>query len=221
MCGFMSLLDLDGNTIEIHPNYIWGLNFAIRRRALFDLGGFHPDCVPDALQHFQGDGETGLTMKAFAQGYKAVFTPGATVYHFVSASRMTPEYFERRAYFQGVCDSYSRIRREGRVTKVLWHLVITSQFRRARELAGAARAKRLYVREFRRIATATQRETSRVNDMQVVAIQQRIQRAYKAGFEFHRDAVSRNPELLAWVLRAHYWDYHLPRFKDQSKLVVS
>src|SRR5258707_8178805 len=159
MCGFLSLLYLGSNTIQIHPNYISALNFSIRRRALFDLVVFHPDCIPDALQHFQGDGETGLTMKAFAQGYKALFTPQATVYHFMSASRMTPEYFERRAYYQGVCDSYSRIRREGRVTKVQWHLVITSQFRRARELAGAAvrRAKRPHVR---RKAATTQREVS-------------------------------------------------------------
>jgi hypothetical protein len=215
MCGFLSLLDLGGNTIEIHPNYIWGLNFAIRRRALFDLGGFHPDCIPDALQHFQGDGETGLTMKAFAQRCKAVFTPGATVYHFISESRMTPEYFEGRAYYQGVCDSYSRIRREGRVTKVPWHLLIASQFWRVRELVGAA-----VRREFRRIPAATQRESSPISDTQVAAIQQRIQRAYKAGFEFHRDAVSQNPELLAWVLRSDYWDYHLPLFKDQSKEVA-
>jgi len=223
MCGFLSLLDLGGDTIDIHPNYVLGLNFAIRRRALFDLGGFHPDCIPDALQHFQGDGETGLTMKAFAQGYKAVFTPGATVYHFISASRMTPEYFEWRAYYQGVCDSYSRIRREGGVTKVQWHLVITSQFRRARELAGAAvrRAKRPHVSEFRRIAAATQTKSNPVSDTQVVAIRQRVQRAYKAGFEFHRDAVSRNHELLAWVLRSDYWDYHLPLTKDQSKEVAS
>jgi hypothetical protein len=75
MCGFLSLLDLGGDAIEIHPNYIWGLNFAIQRRALFDLGGFHPDCIPDALRHFQGNGETGLTM-VLAQGYKAVFKPG-------------------------------------------------------------------------------------------------------------------------------------------------
>src|SRR5262249_61868951 len=94
---------------------------------------------------------------------------------------------------------------------------------RARELAGAAvrRAKRLYVRGFRRIAAATQREISPVNNTQVVAIQRRIQRAYNAGYEFHRNAVSRNPELLAWVLRLDYWDYHLPLFKDQSKQVVS
>jgi glycosyltransferase involved in cell wall biosynthesis len=223
MCGFLSLLDLGGNAIEIHPNYIWGLNFAIRRRALFDLGGFHPDCIPDALQCFQGDGETGLTMKAFAQGYKAVFTPGATVYHFIPTSRMTTEYFERRAYYQGICDSYSMVRRDGRVTKVQWHLGIASQFRRTRELAGAAlrQTKRLYVGEFRRMVAITQREISPVNDTRSVAIQQRIQRAYEAGFDFHRDAVSRNPELLAWVLRSDYWDYHLPLFKDQSKQIVS
>src|SRR5262249_15823903 len=184
-----SLLELGGNTIEIHPNYIWGLNFAIRRRALFDLGGFHPDCVPDALQHFQGDGETGLTMKALAQGYKAVFTPGAMVYHFISPSRMTPEYFERRAYFQGVCDSYSRIRREGRATKVQRLSLGTSLFRNARQLVAAAvrRAKRLYSREFRKTPAPTQR-ISPVIDAQVLAIQQRVQRAYEAGIESHRDA---------------------------------
>jgi len=37
----------------------------------------------------------------------------------------------------------------------------------------------------------------------------------------HRDAVSWNPELLAWVLRSDYWDYHLPLFKDQSNLASS
>jgi glycosyltransferase involved in cell wall biosynthesis len=222
MCGFLSLLDLGGNTIEIHPNYILGLNFAIRRRALFDLGGFHPDCIPDALQHFQGDGETGLTMKAFAQGYKAVFTPGATVYHFISASRITPEYFERRAYYQGVCDSYSRIRREGRVTKVQRLPLGISLFRNARRLVGAAvrRAKRLYSREFRKTPAATQREISPVTDAQVLAIQQRVQRAYEAGIEFHRDAVSRSSELLTWVRRPDYWDYRLPLLNDQSSTKV-
>ena len=221
MCGFLSLLDLGGNAIEIHPNYIWGLNFAIRRRALFNLGGFHPDCIPDALQRFQGDGETGLTMKAFAQGYKAVFTPGATVYHFIPASRMTPEYFERRAYYQGICDSYSIIRRDGRVAKAQWHLAVASQFRRTRELAMAAvrQAKRLDVGKFGRMAAITQGVISSVNGTRSVAIQQRIQRAYKAGFDFHRDAVSRNPELLAWVLRSDYWDYQLPLVKDRSKQV--
>jgi len=169
----------------MHPNYIWGLDFAIRRRALFDLGGFHPDCISDALQHFQGDGETGLTMKAFVQGYKAVFTSRAKVYHFISASRMTPEYFERRAYYQGVCDSYSRIRREGRVTKVQWHLAITSQFR-ARESSLAQPFAEQNDRMLENLEEKPQplRERSRpVSDTQVVAIQQRIQRAYKTGFE--------------------------------------
>jgi hypothetical protein len=40
--GWLSLLDLGEIEREIDPNYVWGLNFAIRRRALHDLGGFHP-----------------------------------------------------------------------------------------------------------------------------------------------------------------------------------
>src|SRR5262249_30254313 len=112
-CGWLSLLDLGRSELEIGPNYVWGLNFAIRRRALRDLGGFHPDCISQELQRFQGDGESGLTMKARSYGYRAVYQPKATIYHIIPASRMTPEYFEQRAYYQGVCDSYSNVRREG------------------------------------------------------------------------------------------------------------
>ena len=103
-CSWLSLLDLGECEREIDPNYVWGLNFAIRRRALHDLGGFHPDYVPQELQRFQGDGETGLTMKARSRGYTAVYQPKATIHHIIPASRMTPEYFEQRAYYQGVCD---------------------------------------------------------------------------------------------------------------------
>jgi glycosyltransferase involved in cell wall biosynthesis len=222
MCGFLSLLDLGGNTIEIHPNYIWGLNFAIRRRALFDLGGSHPDCVPDTLQHFQGDGETGLTMKAFAQGYKAVFTPGATVYHFVSTSRMTPEYFERRAYFQGVCDSYSKIRRERQVSTQPYVLA-TLGVRRARRLLGAAVrwAQRSYNVASERIWAADQGDLTSAKDAEVVAIQKRVQLAYEAGVEFHIKAVRRNPDLLAWIVRPDYWDYRLPLRKAGSEVPLA
>src|SRR5262245_19282841 len=57
-CTYLSLLDLGNQRLSIDANYVWGLNFAIRKATLFALGGFHPDCIPDHLQHFQGDGET-------------------------------------------------------------------------------------------------------------------------------------------------------------------
>jgi hypothetical protein len=83
-CGWLSLHDLGESELEIDPNYVWGLNFAIRKRALRDLGGFHPDCVPQELQRFQGEGETGLTMKARSYGYRAVYQPRATIYQYHS-----------------------------------------------------------------------------------------------------------------------------------------
>ena len=62
-CGYLSLIDAGERAREIHPCFVWGLNFAIRRNILLDRGGFHPDCLPKPLQLFQGDGETGLSLK--------------------------------------------------------------------------------------------------------------------------------------------------------------
>ncbi|MEI6372041.1 MAG: glycosyltransferase, partial [Nostocales cyanobacterium ELA608] len=72
-CPWLSLLDIGHDVDNINPNWIWGLNFAIRRDALLDCGGFHIDLVPKQYIRWQGDGETGLTMKLAAKGYKAVY----------------------------------------------------------------------------------------------------------------------------------------------------
>jgi hypothetical protein len=37
-----------------------------------------------ALQHFQGDGETGLTCKAKLKKYRTIYQPLARVFHIVS-----------------------------------------------------------------------------------------------------------------------------------------
>jgi glycosyltransferase involved in cell wall biosynthesis len=201
-CSWLSLLDLGESEREIDPNYVWGLNFSIRRRALHDLGGFHPDCVPQELQRFQGDGETGLTMKARSHGYRAVYQPNATIYHIIPANRMTPEYFEQRAYFQGVCDSYSNIRRE-----------------EIGESVDSAKVRSFPMRYARRIADCIVRSLKHLQHQpsvmaettEVAAIRQGVHRAYQAGYKFHQSAVRSSPELLSWVLRNDYWDYRLPQ----------
>jgi glycosyltransferase involved in cell wall biosynthesis len=196
-CTWLSLLDLGERELEIDPNYVWGLNFAIRRSALHDLGGFHPDCVPKELQRFQGDGETGLTMKARSYGYRAVYQPKASIYHVVPANRMTPEYFEQRAYYQGVCDSYSNIRRQGKVKSF--------SLRYARRIAG---------RVVRYLKHSQDQACVTAETAEVAAIRQLVHRAYHEGYEFHHSAVRSNPELLAWVLRPDYWDYRLPQHPE-------
>jgi glucosyl-dolichyl phosphate glucuronosyltransferase len=202
-CPWLSLLDLGESEREIDPNYVWGLNFAIRRRALYDLGGFHPDCVPEKLQRFQGDGETGLTMKARSRGYTAVYQPKATIYHTIPASRMTPEYFEKRAYYQGVCDSYSKIRRERSGA------LKSSPLRNARRIAGRVVRFLNHLQDQARVTAETAEAT---------AIRHRVRRAYQAGYEFHQSAVRSEPELLAWVIRSDYWDYRLPQHPAETKV---
>jgi glucosyl-dolichyl phosphate glucuronosyltransferase len=208
-CHWLSLLDLGEQQIEINPGYVWGLNFSIRRDALFELGGFHPDCIPDHLQCFQGDGETGLTLKAHERGCKAVYQPRATVYHHVPAGRMTPTYFDRRAYYQGVCDSYTELRRNGCVSTV----EPSAQTDAPRPSAGGMirRAKRYAVKLSRGWKKGSNKLRHPGHEgVDFAGVNQRAWQAHKAGYQFHQDAVRGNPKLLAWVLKADYWDYELP-----------
>ena len=112
-CVDLSLVYLGPEKKEVDPVWIWGLNYSIRKKTLVELGGFRPDCVPPELQFYQGDGETGLSVALREKGYKSMYHPGALVRHHIPAVRLTKEYFRRRYFYQGVCDSYSAIRTAG------------------------------------------------------------------------------------------------------------
>ncbi len=214
--GDLSLLDLGDRLLDIDANWIWGLNFAIRRQALLDLGGFHPDILPDHLQHFQGDGETGLTMKANERGYRAVYQPWAVVYHHIPRTRLTPEYFERRAFFQGVCDSFTHIRRARGIDLLHrdgpWESRLARLTREALRVAAYARHPVRHGWNFtRRMGARTEAALRALaEDREVRAIKRRVERAYHRGYAFHQEAVRRQPLLLEWVLRPDYWDCRLP-----------
>ena len=59
----LSLIDLGTEKRPIDPCFVCGLNFSIRKNVFHECGGFHPDLMPKALQRYQGDGETGLSLK--------------------------------------------------------------------------------------------------------------------------------------------------------------
>ncbi|MBW4481202.1 MAG: glycosyltransferase [Tildeniella torsiva UHER 1998/13D] len=193
LCTELSLLDLGDQRHSIDANYVWGLNFSIRKGTLRELGGFHPDCIPKRLQHLQGDGETGLTRQANQKGYKAVYEPLALLHHVVPAARLTPEYFEARYFYQGVCDSYTVIRDRHRSQDAVADA--TGQTQRFNHYVGKVKGK---------LASLTQ------GSAEYRAIRQRCKAAYQAGFQFHQQQVAQNPALLAWVLKEDYWEYKLP-----------
>jgi glycosyltransferase involved in cell wall biosynthesis len=100
-----SLLDL-GRDFRLAPDgFFFGVNMAIRRRILFDLGGFNPEIFGT---RWLGDGETGLNRKLWAHGQVVGYVPDAVVFHHVSAERMTLPYLRRRQANDGACDMYAR-----------------------------------------------------------------------------------------------------------------
>jgi len=79
-------------------------NMAIRRKALFEVGGFNPELVGDS---YVGDGEVGLYRKLWERRLLIGYVPDALVYHHVPAERMTIEFFRRRMANEGVSDIYT------------------------------------------------------------------------------------------------------------------
>lgn len=191
-CAHLSLLDFGGEAREIDPVFVWGLNLSIRRSTLFELGGFHPDYVAGGRRCFEGDGEVGLTTKAKAAGRKAVYQPMALVRHWISKERMTPEYFEKRFFYGGVGESFTRLRDSGG------------------KLGTGGRKDRWAERLRERFRNMAVFDPSDRNPAKQ-ALVERFNRAYREGFEFHQTAVRRSPALLKWVLKKDYWDYRLPR----------
>jgi len=108
---------------------------------------------------------------------------------------MTYEYFEERYFYQGVCDSYTHMRGGDR------------ELRRAsfgeRMEALKEQAKSLF-RPARRWLLKDSQWPARE------ALRQRFEQAYVRGYEFHQDALRRNPTLIEWILKKDYWDYRLP-----------
>ena len=198
-CGELSLIDFGEEDKEIDPGFVWGLNFSIRRKTLYELGGFHPDCIPKSLQYFQGDGETGLTHKATAKGYKALYAWKARVEHQIPQERLTSDYFCQRYFYQGVCDSYTQVRRDGRLNA-------------ARDKTG-------------RLGSTVKRALKRVlgdaDDMRfptnVKGLKKAFQKAYEDGFAYHQKALREHDALLEWVLKEDYWDYELPALTANQK----
>lgn len=113
--SYLSILDLgDEQRICTTPDAAYGCNMAIRRDALFHLGGFHPDAVPRSQLLTRGDGETGLLMAALEDGHSIAYAPGMCVRHRIPGARLTPNAMFERGLKDGLSVSYTDIRRTPR-----------------------------------------------------------------------------------------------------------
>ncbi len=194
----LSLCDFGDEIKTISPMYIWGLNFSIRKKALYELGGFHPDNISPAYQMFQGDGETGLALKAIERNYKCIYHPQNLVHHQVPKSRMSIEYFDKRYFYQGICDSYTRIRKN----KSLAPLAQEEESLSKETVKFLRFVKNRYMKNNSQPAW----KTSGTN---LDFLKLRFNQMYHAGSRFHRHA-AHHKIVFDWILKPDYFDYQLP-----------
>ena len=204
LLGELSLDDFGDKEKEISPLLIWGLNYSIRKKSLYELGGFNPDCISIQLQHFQGDGESGLSTKAIVKGFKAFYQPKALIYHEVPSERMTIGYFDKRYFYQGICNSYTEIRRTNEIKRP----ILTTNIKRT--------VKNILSPIFRMIfpkpIVSIQTETNFEKEM----LQIRFRSLERAGYNFHQEMARKNPVVMKWVLRKDYWNYSIPEFNSDE-----
>lgn len=110
---YFSLIDFGDSKLEIDPAYVFGCNFSIRKEILLQIKGFHPDAMPNNGILFRGDGETHVARMVKSSGQRTLYIPGAAIYHWVPASRMTKDYLIKRAFADGITKSFSDIRESG------------------------------------------------------------------------------------------------------------
>ena len=189
MCGWLSLIDIGHDVSDYNPNLIWGLNFSIRKSIMYKVGGFHTDSVPIEYQRWQGDGESGLTKKVKDAGYKAEYRQDALLFHLCGSDRLNSEYFIKRAYFQGVSDSYSQIR-AGRLPSLQKSYEKALIYDRIRKTAG---------RIYRRL-----QGRGSVWSLEGVAEKKLTNKAYMDGWLYHQREVASDHELLKWVKLKNY-----------------
>lgn len=190
--GEYSLIDFGNDVKEIPPYYVYGCNFSIRKKILLMVGGFHPDSMPDDMLKYRGDGESAVSDVIITKKYRVIFNPKASVYHLVSASRMTISYIHKRGYIQGISDSYSYIRKRGHQ-----NLINLLQ-------AYYYFSKEICLLKIRKIL----KKIVSPNDFFILG--------HLEGYLYHQREVYYNREILEWTLKK---DYFIDPLSDDSQFV--
>jgi len=94
------------------PERIIGTNCSFRRRVFTDIGYFDK-CLGRIGPVLLGNEDTEIQQRIHALGHLVYYSPEAVVYHHVPASRMTEEYFDRRAQGTKISGKILELRLQG------------------------------------------------------------------------------------------------------------
>jgi len=203
--GYLSLINFHNKMMNLPAWYAFGCNYIIKKNVFFEMGGTNPDVVPKDKQRFQGDGETALSLKLNKEGFYLNFNPKIKIHHYVPSSRMILEYFKKRAYYQGVCDSFSKIRKENGSTYYEIKYNKNLNIKRIFPLNRIIK-KILNIRKRINKKTYLFFLNRNKNYLYYKYIKSEYEKSYQDGFNFHQNEVKNDPELLKWVLKENFLD---------------
>ena len=95
-----------------------GLNYAIRKHFLQDVGGFDAN-LGRVGKNLLSNEEQQMTRLALDRNWKVAYVPAALAAHNVAPARMKPGWFLSRSWWQGISESY---REQASGTTGLWQL---------------------------------------------------------------------------------------------------
>jgi glycosyltransferase involved in cell wall biosynthesis len=107
IAGSLTIVDwgpVDKIITDIQSGWFAGVNMAIPKAILIEIGGFHPwlDRVgPNLLSN----GDVFLQKEIMRRGFCGRYVPNMAVDHVVPLSRLTQRWFRRRFFWQGVSDA--------------------------------------------------------------------------------------------------------------------
>ena len=204
--GYYSLVDFGDEMKEISPFFVFGCNYSIRKNVLIEVGGFHPDAMPQELIKYRGDGESYVSRRIEELRYNVIYNPKASVYHWVPKSRLTLEYLKKRSFNQGISNSFAEIRNNHSSSDNYFNkhssqsIYLKIREKSPKEILNAIK---------RRLNFSIHQSSgmkSRLKHDNSNYIKEQMKKACKEGYKYHQNEVKNDPELLKWVLKDNYLD---------------
>jgi glycosyltransferase involved in cell wall biosynthesis len=102
---YLTLLDYSEDLHIVSPaDWIAGMNLSVKAWVFKQMHlWFDPD-LDRKGENLLSNGETELFERIRSSGYEILYSPAMVVGHRITSDRMTPQFFLKRAYWQGVSD---------------------------------------------------------------------------------------------------------------------
>lgn len=201
--GYFGILELGNEIQKVDPPSMYGGNTFLKKDIIKILGGFHPDSFPGDyggdFVKYRGDGETGFFLKFKQHGYKGFYDPIATAYHYVPKKRMTRDYINKRAFAEGISQSFADTR-----SKNIQSFPDIESDERQTPIQ-----KIRYLKYY--LYMVMKKGKGFIKRHLIEELEQKLYVSYVKGYLFHQNQLKICPDLLEWVLQENYFDeFNLP-----------